>query len=331
MFLFKKTLIIFTILSIILSSVELKSNTTGKEIFERAYSIEKENPDLAIEYYNKALEMGLKSDLKKTSLWRLYFLYKDKKLFIKAWEILNQIQHKQNIREKFFEDVVYYTKINQEEFITLYNHFKNERISEMLAIYKKASPILKKEILEYYESKEKEDILLNLIQTENNDSTDAKIFLASYYIEKQSYNKAEKVLMELSMNNANEMPSSYKEKILYLYSKLKKDTNPLQSVFFNLLALEYTTISVDYEKELALAMFGLYKNGYEQVSYNLLDFIYYTPNEPMQRLFILLLMAEKNPDNRNLTELRKLARQLDQNSFLVTRANKLLNQYNYDN
>ncbi len=328
---YKKSCVILIILSSLLFSYELKSNTSGKEFFEKAYSLEKENPELAIEYYNKALELGLKSDLKKTTLWRLYFLYKEKKLFIKAWQILNQIPHKENVRKKFFEDVLYYAKIQQDEFITLYTHLKNNRTTELIPIYKKASPILKKEILEYYEDKGDEDILLNLIQSENNNSIDSKIFLASYYIDKQSYKKAEKVLLEISTNNQNELSNSYKEKILYLLSKIKKETNLFSSIFYNLLALEYTTVSIDYEKELALAMYGLYKNGYEEVSYNFLEFIYYIPNEPMQRLFILLLMAERDPNNKNLIELRKLAKQLDPNSYLVIRANKLLNRYNYDN
>jgi hypothetical protein len=44
----------------------------------------------------------------------------------------------------------------------------------------------------------------------------------------------------------------------------------------------------------------------------------------MQKLFILLIKTEKNPDRNNLFELKKLIATLNKDSFLVQRAQKVL-------
>jgi TPR repeat protein len=106
----------FLIGIIFLQNSTLQPKNLGKPYFEKAYSIEKEDPDKAIELYNKALKEGLDADLRKTALWRLYFIYKDKKKYILAWSILKQIPNKSSVENKFYEDVQYYTNFRKKIF-----------------------------------------------------------------------------------------------------------------------------------------------------------------------------------------------------------------------
>ena len=53
----------FLIGMIFLQNSTLQPKNLGKPYFEKAYSIEKEDPDKAIELYNKALKEGLDADL----------------------------------------------------------------------------------------------------------------------------------------------------------------------------------------------------------------------------------------------------------------------------
>ncbi|GIX41723.1 MAG: hypothetical protein KatS3mg129_1456 [Leptospiraceae bacterium] len=321
-----KILITIFIFLFYFSGIEvIYTKNTGKPYFEKAYSIEKEDPDKAIQYYFRAIEEGLNYDLKKTALWRLHFIFKEKKQFIKAWKILNQIPHKNSVESKFFDDVKYYAKLQKEDFLRLYNAIIENNINEVKRIYLYASPILKREILDYYLEKNTDSVIqeLALVDTYNN-TIDSKLFLVSYYMEKNYYDKAEDILYDLSINNSESLTASYKEKILYLLGKIKREKSILDSIHYFLLSANYSTTSRDYEKELALAMYSLYRSGYEDIVYELSDYIYYIPNEPMQKLFILLVKTEKNPDKNNLFELKKLVATLNKESFLVQKAQKLL-------
>ncbi len=307
----------------------LESQNLGKPYFEKAYSIEKEDPDKAIELYNKALKEGLDTNLRKTALWRLYFIYKDKKKYILAWSILKQIPNKSNIENKFFEDLQYYTKFSKEDFLNLYKAIQENDLITLKTIYRSASPFVKKEILDFYLEKNQNQYIEELAFADTNSNIDSKLFLANYLIDNNRFDQAEKILYELSVNNSRELHYAYKENILYLLGKIKREKNILDSVYYFLLSANYSNTSRDYEKELALALYSLYRAGYEEVVYELSEYIYYLPNDPMQKLFVLLIKTEKNPTKNNLFELRKLIVNLNKNSFLVQRAQKVLIENGY--
>lgn len=313
------------ILFLIIFSYGIYPKNLGKPYFEKAYSIEKEDPDQAVQLYYKALQEGLDQDLKKTTLWRLYFIFKEKKLYLKAWSILNQVPHNISVENKFFEDVRYYTKLEKEDFLKLYKSIQGNDIHQLKSIYFNASPILKKEILDYYLEKQNETMIQELaFMDSSNNAIDSKLFLATFYLEKNLFHKAEEILYDLSIHRASELTDDYKEKILYLLGKVKREKNILESIPYFLLAANYAQTSRDYEKELALALYSLYRAGYVDIVYQMSDYIYYLPNEPMQKLFILLIKTEKNPDRNNLFELKKLIATLNKDSFLVQRAQKVL-------
>ena len=307
----------------------LQPKNLGKPYFEKAYSIEKEDPDKAIELYDKALKEGLDADLRKTALWRLYFIYKAKKRYILAWSILKQIPNRSNVENKFFEDVQYYTKLSKEDFLNLYKAIQENNLSTLKTIYQGASPFVKKEILDFYLEKNQNQHIEELAFVDTNSNIDSKLFLANYLIENNRYEQAEKILFELSTNDSHQLSYAYKENILYLIAKIKREKNILDSISYFLLSANYSTTSRDYEKELALALYSLYRAGYEEIVYELSEYIYYLPNDIMQKLFVLLIKTEKNPTKNNLFELKKLIVNLNKNSFLVQRAQKVLIENGY--
>lgn len=319
----------FLIGMIFLQNSTLQPKNLGKPYFEKAYSIEKEDPDKAIELYNKALKEGLDADLRKTALWRLYFIYKDKKKYILAWSILKQIPNKSSVENKFYEDVQYYTKLSKEDFLNLYKAIQENDLSTLKIMYRNASPFVKKEILDFYLEKNQNQIIEDLAFVDTNSNIDSKLFLANYLIENNRYEQAEKILFELSTNDSHQLSYAYKENILYLIGKIKREKNILDSIPYFLLSANYSTTSRDYEKELTLALYSLYRAGYEEIVYELSEYIYYLPNDPMQKLFVLLIKTEKNPTKNNLFELKKLIVNLNKNSFLVQRAQKVLIENGY--
>ncbi|MCS7204250.1 MAG: hypothetical protein NZ853_00970 [Leptospiraceae bacterium] len=326
----KNSKLLFLII-LLLTTFQLKSQNPSSNpaisLFERAYDLEKENPNQSIEYYNQAIQMGLPQDLKRTAMWRLYFIYLEKKQFIKAWQILSQIPNRSSAEKKFFEEMNYYAKINKDEFLQLYNAIKQNSLKDVKRLFKTINPILKQEILDFY-SDTNEDLLEELVNDQfPNNPIDTKLFLANYFIEKNKLSKAENLLLEVSTDYQNELSPTYKEKILYLLGKIKRERNMLDAIPYFLTAANYSPTVRDYEKQLALAMYSLYRSGYEEVAYNLEEYIHHLPNEPMQKLFILLIKAEKEPSQKNLQELKKQTLQISENSFLKERAQKLLSRY----
>lgn len=325
---FCKKLKFFICIQIFLISYVYPKNF-GKNFFEKAYSIEKEDPDQAIMYYHKALQSGLEWELKKTTLWRLYFLYKGKKLFLQSWDILNQIPNSQNVEKKFFEDVEYFGKISKDDFIKLSSAIKNNELKMVREIFLKSSFYIKNEVLDLYLKKGLEEVIEQLLNEENYADIDSKLLLTSFYIDKKYYEQAEKILYKISLENAETISSSQKEKILYFLGKIKREKNLQDSIFYYLLSGNYSETTIDYEKALSLGMFSLYKLGYENSVYKLSEFIYNIPIDPMQKLFYFLIQAEKNPTNSNLFELKKIILNIHKDSFLVQKGKKLLKSYGY--
>ncbi|MFN3604277.1 MAG: hypothetical protein ACK4UJ_06185 [Leptonema sp. (in: bacteria)] len=325
----KRNLMLFVSLFLIMEPFKgIYSDRISIHYFEKAYSIEKENPKEALKYYKEALKLGLEPDLRKTALWRIYFLLKEEKKYIQAWEILSKLNRKQNIENKFFEDLEYFDKINKDQFLKLFNFLKTDDYANVKKYYEKASPLLKRNILDYYLEQNKDQFISELLLIDSSsDLIESKVFLINYYLENNKYEKAEEILKFISKEQKDSLNDKNKSTILYLMGKIYREREILDSSLYFLYAANYSLSEEEYEKNIALAMFSLYKGGFEEVAYELIDYIYLEPRDLMQKLFIYLVRAEKNPNRENIKELQKILLQIKENNFLKERAEKLVHFY----
>lgn len=320
--------IFFLCLQSFLSAKEEWKKEESKHIIEKAYAIEKENPIEAIKYYKQALELGLPEDLERMAMWRMYFIYKENNKFLEAWEILNKLNPKESIQNKFFDELQDYAQINKDEFLALYSYLKNNDYSQVKKIFEKSNVILKKQILNYYSEQKNEKLISELLaMSSENNSLDTQFYLVDYYLENQNYEKAKKILENLSENHKEILNADHKAMILYLFGKIQREKNILDSSVYFLYAANYSFLEEDYEKNLSLALFSFYRSGYESISYELVDFIFLEPKDIMQRLFIILLKSEKKPTKENIKELRKLLTEIKNQNFLTEKARKLVATY----
>lgn len=316
----------FILILLILNN--LYSNQIAKNYFERAYSIEKENPEEALKFYKLSLESGLEPELRKTALWRIYFILKEKKNFIQAWEILSKLNRKQNLENRFFEDVEYFTKLNKADFLQLYNSIKKNDNTNVKYYYEKGNSVLKQNILDYYLENNRESLISEFLLIDNSSSSfESKVFLINYYLNNQRYEKAKELLETISKNYIDNLNSENKAIILYLLGKVYRERQILDSSFYFFYAMNYSNSDQEYERNLALALYSFYKSGYETIAYEFVDYITLEPREILQRLFIAILRTEKNPTKANLKEIEKILYQINENTFLTEKARKILNKY----
>lgn len=73
----------FFVLCVFLSFGVLRA-LPGREIFERAYNIEKDDPRAAVGLYQQALESKMEPELHKTARWRLVYLFKQLEEYTEA-------------------------------------------------------------------------------------------------------------------------------------------------------------------------------------------------------------------------------------------------------
>lgn len=308
----------------------LYPNQIAKNYFEKAYSIEKENRKEALKLYKLSLESGLDPELRKTALWRMYFILKEEKNFLQAWEILSKLNRKQNLENRFFEDVEYFTKLSKSDFLQLYNAIKKKDNTNVKYYYEKGSSILKQDILDYFLEYNQENLISEFLLIDSSSrSFESKVFLINYYLNNQRYEKAKELLETISKSYIENLNSENKATILYLLGKVYREKQLLDSSFYFFYAMNYSNSDEEYERNLALALYSFYRSGYETIAYELVDYISLEPREMLQRLFIAILRAEKKPTKTNLKEIEKILYQINENTFLTEQARKILNKYKF--
>ncbi len=316
------------LLFLLFLQVDLYSKEESRIYLEKGYSIEKENSEEAIKYYKKALELGLPEDLQKVALWRMYFILKNNNKYIQAWDILSTLNPKESVQNKFFEELEDYVKIKREDFLTLYSFLKNNDHTRVKSFFEKSNVILKKQILDYYSNNKNDKLISEFLDiSSESKSLDTQFFLVDYYLEDQNYEKAKRILENISEKQKENLTDEQKAMILYLLGKIHREKNMLDSALYFLYATNYSQLDSDYEKNLSLALFSFYRSGYENIAYELVDYIFYEPKDIMQKLFILLLKSEKNPNKKNIKELRTLLKEIQTQNFLTEKARKLVSLY----
>ncbi len=303
------------------------NQNSGKSKFEKAYSLEKEDPHLSIQLYQEAIQEGLEPKLRNTALIRLYFLFLNKRNFIYAYKILNQIPGKQINEKKFFEDLEYFTKLSKSNFLDLYNAIMNNAIEKIKNIYNNSPSEAKYLILNYYSELNKNHTIDELIESEKSDDIENKLFIVNYYMSKEKFKEAEKVLYETSIENQNQLTPNQKKIILNEIAKIKRNTNILESISYFFISANYNQSVEDYERQLSLAIFSIYLSQNYDIAYEFSKFLYYEPRELHQKIFYLLLKAEQNPTKEILYELKKHVYSVDKENFITERAKKLLKKY----
>lgn len=253
-------------LLLVLFSISVYAQSSpGSEYFEKAYQTESKNPQQAIDLYERAIEKGLDTELRKAARWRLFYLQKDLKVYDSAILTLRALGRLQGI------DVVWQNlrkDIQRDWSIPLDTVLAYEKsvLSGNATNLQSGDPLLRLAKEKKGNTKFRTAIAKRLVKSgmanealslvEGNDP-ESQITRADILVGAKRMDEAESLLRPLCVDSP--LTDEQKSFVLYLLGRIQREKGN------NYLAVSYFRYASEYAKGsfqqryLALASFLLYK------------------------------------------------------------------------
>lgn len=319
---------------IILIGYSVNLHSDGRSLFEEAYRIEKSKPEEAAQLYKQAIGSGLPTELSKAAKWRLYFLCKDQKWYLDAYQALKGVPHKKSIEDSLMTDIKSYWGLNREIFLSYAksaaNMEKNKNageteISVLRSAYSQGSNQFRNDVDRWLKDNGFESLSIQLSSNDRNMSAvETSIRTASYHVDGNDMISAKKALNPI-LGSSN-LSQDEKYRIMYLLGRIERAGSNDDAVARFLMAANYTN-GKDKNRQIALAGFSLYRDGFsEQAAFLTKRISIDSIDDSGMKLFLDVVAADVNDDDRAFARLKSRESQLrkEKNSFLAQRALLLL-------
>ncbi len=350
---FKKLKILFLLLAAIGSPAFAQGGYAGRPYFEEAYRLESSEPDKSIGLYKKALQSGLDAKMRSAAVWRLFHLHRNQKQYGAAWLMLPKLgsgQGTSKIRSDLMNDMLFAWKISQ----TALDHYLKgisaldsgssdySRHFSAAVAASGGNLVFHKEIsdrlLEYGRNQE----AYSLMRASDSSAPAAALLEADNLLQQGRTEEAEQLLRNTSLlyipsengqsysaGPAASLSQNDRFTLLYLMARIYREKgNIYESTVFFRLASHYAQ-GEEQNRQISLAAFGLYKNGYPLQAYLL---VYRLPlsSDYNMRLLSLVLKTEVADDSASWEALTAMEKELQEQKskgnggFLTEKALRLI-------
>ena len=245
----------------------------GQSSFERAYRIEKRDPELAVQYYRQALSRGLNRELRKAAKWRLFYLYKDLGNYEQAMRLARELgagKKARGMEHDLVKEVAGKLGVDRstaELYIDAANLIASTGPKKMTLSFDR----LRKSLTSYPNHERLIRLLGRASSRAKNRSELSEAFASCrstpcrlaeirILIDSRKSEKARAALYRLSKQSSLE--PRYHDKVLYLLARSHRDENAVLAVDYYRLASDYAASPKMALYYRALAAFALYELGY---------------------------------------------------------------------
>ena len=302
-------------------------DASAKDIFERAYSAEKSQPDRAIELYRSALSHRLESKLRAAAYWRLFFLYKRVGQFGQALRIAERLGS-----AKRMEDVLKNLRLDVQNQFGISARPAQLYVDGLAALYRlRGAPAGERPtvfLAPFRQAVEAAPSSANLRTSISNalveqgfgeyagsfasgaapvSETERRLAHAARLVAAERHEEAEQVLYFLA--RTGDLDNREKGRVLYMLARVeRKRGHGHQAVAYFRLAARYAPAAAA-QRHNALAAYVLYRDGYAVQAHALLRGAARSPDANV-RLLQLILVAEIERNPAALAELRQMKEKL---------------------
>ena len=324
---------------------------SGKWYFEKAYRIEKKEPEKAIKLYRRALSLRLDAKLRKSARWQLFYLYKRTARFHHALRmapylgaprrmafILGQLHRDMRFRWKINKKALdeYIKGIQILYFIPPYNKRNKKNLDrDYMAHFNRAishapgNQKFRKEIAERLREAGKEDLAYNIYDYSEIPPNVKKLTRAGRLFKEGKLGQAEQILAAMARSGDN-IKNFEKARILYLLGRIyRKRKQTTRAVSYFRLSASYAVEPAESNRQIALAAYSLYKGNLRRQAMALVRGLPPFEDDKI-RLLILVIKADVDRDPkalRRLAEMKVMFRRkvkAGNASFLTRRALSIL-------
>ncbi|MCB1323542.1 MAG: hypothetical protein KDK34_25005 [Leptospiraceae bacterium] len=332
----KQILILGLLLSVVLFSGPLiaRDQSPGRWTFEQAYKYEENSPQVAILLYQRALHLGLESEIKSAARWRLFYLYRSTGDFKAAFDMGAALGNTSQIRRLIGEteqEAASYLQVSPAEARKFYNadaalqrqrsgEVAGRNVTVLLELHR-AHPDrlrLRREILRALTEARQTSAALQIVDTLT--GTEHILEKADLFISLERTAAARELLRDLAADSDVQLSNAEKGRTLYLLARShREDEDHLTAARYYRLAARYAEAAQAVRLQ-SLAAFSLFQGGLAPAALGLIRHTDDGRNENIH-LLALFLRAVVEGDRQAYNEL------LEQRPILLEKKRQSITPY----
>lgn len=334
----------FVLLAAFLLPLPAGAASPGKPLFERAYRLEKTEPEAAITEYQRAIRRGLDRKLRSAAYWRMVFLHKRLGQFGQALKLTVRLGSAKRMArvvknlERDIQNQYGVSASSAEAYVLglralygLRGAPPGEKPQNFLTAFRRAvasggSDVLRAAIANVLVEQGYGQYASGFATRAAMSETDRQLLHAERLLSAERFDESAHVLRHLA--RGNDLEDSQKARILYLLGRIARGKKrPYQAVVYFRQAARFSSNAGDRNK--ALASYLLYRKGYPVQALAVLRG-QSLAGDPNVRLLQLILRVEIDGDAAALSQLRALRSRLSgvrppgTSEFLAKRALRIL-------
>jgi tetratricopeptide (TPR) repeat protein len=327
----------FILCGIAYTPVFTQEHPKGLELFQKAYSLEKSDPQGAARLYNASIAAGLDHKLTVAARWKLYYIYKNSNNFFNAIPLLSLFgsgSQIDTVKEDLYTDIRHFFNISREgadQYSRGILLLVSKEPRDAVEPFRNAirlnpfSSVLKKSIIALLNEAGLTEEAMRLARESSGNPVEASLQEADILVKRGKFQDAKRILENVSSADWG-MDDDAKGRILYLLGRVERDQgNVAEAISYFRMAGRYSNGEA-LSRQLSLAAYGLMQLGLDIQAYALVKKI---QDSKDGNVHLIRLILHCSPGNilSSCEELRKYRSGFRSDpSFLSQRALRLIDE-----